>query len=417
MRLEEVTINHYKSIKDPVHLREFSNFHILVGPNNAGKTNILDAINLFFDETLEEERFLDKDADVQAVISVKGKKHTLSYKNGQLLKPNNLYLQESFIRIGDKINYSLIADSLKKFKEDYPQKYKKFSSTIESYFKEIEINEELFVFNIYADDKKRSSKRIGAGFKRLFVILFYLFHPRYKIILIDEPETHLHPSIIRKFLHILEESNLGKQIFFTTHHPSFVQAKYLPYIWRITRNQNRSTCVHGFYKKNINLNRFIQEINDDNSGMLFADKVLLVEGISDRIFMRNLLNKYYKKDKDIKVVYTSGKGSIGIYSVLCEIFDIPYAIMLDKDAINSSSLEKVKNFPKIGKNTSFSEKIKKLKEKEIFILERDLEQTYPLRYKNKESKPLAALYVSQKITEKDLEEECMRTIKEILETI
>jgi len=417
MKLKEVIIKHYKSIKEPVHLRDFSNFHILVGPNNAGKTNILDAINLFFDENLEEDRFFDRDASIELTVSLENKEHTLALKNGKLTESSNLNLKDSFVRIGERIDYPEVAGRLKEFKEKYPKEYEELSSTLKKYFNEMEISEELFVFNIYADKKKRSEKRIGDGFKRLFVILFYIFHPQYKIILIDEPEAHLHPSVIRRFLHVLKNKCHKKQVFFTTHHPSFVQANHLPNTWRVTRNENQSTCVHGFYGKNIDLNRFVQEINDDNSAMLFADKVLLVEGISDRIFMRELLNRFYEKDKDIKVVYTSGKGSVDIYATLCDIFDIPYAIMLDRDAINSSSLRKTRRFPKLNKRMSLRDKIEKLKENEIFILEKDLEHTYPREYKSKENKPLAALHVSQKITKEDLQGKKMRTIREILKTI
>ncbi len=417
MKIEEIVINHYKSIKAPIHLRDFSGFHILVGPNNAGKTNILDAIHLFFDSDLEKERFFDKDADIRITLADGDKKHTLVCKNGKISNHSEIDAKKHFIRINDNIDYSLVVEKLKMFKATYPEKYHAFSQVLEKYFKGIEINEDLFLHNIRADKKERSVKRMGEGFKRLFVILFYIFHPEYKIILIDEPEIHLHPSIIKKFLQVLEEGHLGNQVFFTTHHPSFVQAKYLPYIWRVTRNENASTALYGFSKQEIDLNRFVQEINDDNSGMLFASKVLLVEGISDAIFMREMINRFYTKETDIKVVYTSGKGSVDLYADLCEIFNIPYAIMLDSDALNSSSLQRVKKFPSFKRKSSLEEKIELLKEKEIFILEKDLEHAYPESYKNKETKPLAALFISQKITKEDLESERMKTIKEILERI
>ncbi len=417
MKIEEIIINHYKSIKEPIHLRDFSEFHILVGPNNAGKTNILDAINLFFETNLEKERFFDKDADIKITLKEDGKKHTLSYKNGEFHDYPKTNFQKQFIRINDRVDYFLVVENLKIFKRKYPEKYRAFSLILEKYFKGIEINESLFLHNVYDDKKNRSVKRMGEGFKRLFVILFYVFHPEYRIILIDEPEIHLHPSIIRKFLWILEESHLGNQVFFTTHHPSFVQAKYLPNIWRITRNERKSTALYGFSRQNLDLNRFVQEINDDNSGMLFASKVLLVEGVSDSIFMREMINRFYKKETDIKVVYTSGKGSVDLYADLCEIFNIPYAIMLDRDALNSSSLQKIKKLPSFKRGTSQKEKIELLKKQQIFILEKDLEHTYPTRYKNKETKPLAALLISQKISEEDLNSDKMKTIKEILENV
>jgi len=417
MHIEEIIINHYKSIKDPIYLRDLFGFHILVGPNNAGKTNILDAINLFFDKDLETERFFDRDTDIQITLNIEGKRHKIRY--GESEEKDSIFskAEKSFVRINDTIDYPLVAKRINIFKENHPHEYKMFSSTLEKYFKEVEITEELFLLNILADEKSRSMKRMGEGFKRLFVILFYLFHPQYRVILIDEPETHLHPSVIKRFLQILEKGSLKKQIFLTTHHPTFVQARYLPFIWRITRNKNKSTAVYGFNTKNIDLNRLVQEINDENSGILFADKVLLVEGVSDAIFMREMINKFYKNDKDIKVVYTSGKGSVDLYATICEVFNIPHSIMLDNDAINSSSLQKIKKFPKFNKKTSLQEKIKRLKEEEIFILENDLEQIYPVKYKKREKKPLTALYVSQQITKEDLNTEEMRIIKELLEAI
>ncbi len=421
MHLKEISINHYKSIKDPMHLRDFSRFQVLVGPNNAGKTNILDALHLFFDPHLEEERFTDEDADIDlTLVDENNKEYKLGCKGRKFHGLQEVDQEKYFIRIDGNVNHENVARMVKKFKKEHPMSYEKFTATLQNYFKEVEISEELFFLNVFADHKKRSIKRMGEGFKRLFVILFYIFHPQYKIILIDEPESHLHPSIIKKFLHILDTENHGNQVFLTTHHPSFIQAKHLPRTWRVARNERNNTSVYGFPEQNIDIQRFIQEINDDNSSMLFSDKVLLVEGVSDHIFMREMINKFYEKDKDIKVVYTSGKGSVDLYADLCEAYHIPYAIMLDRDAINSTSLSRVKKFPRLKKSVSFKEKLKILKENDIFILKKDLEGTYPKRYKEykkKETKPLAALFVSQKITKEDLDEENMRIIKEIIERI
>ncbi len=417
MQIEKIVINHYKSIKSPISLEDLSGFYVLVGPNNAGKTNVLDAIHLFFEKNLEKERFFDKDTDMEMIVKENGKNHKIVCREGKFAFPSEVSLGKHFVRINEKIDYRKVIRDLEILKSDHPGAYRAFSSVLEKNFKDIEMNEELFLLNVYADNKPRPVQRMGEGFKRLFVILFYIFHPEYKIILIDEPEVHLHPSVIRKFLYILEEKQNEKQVFLTTHHPTFVQANYLPYVWRVTRDTSGNTTLHTFRKKDVDLNRFVQEINDDNSGMLFSDKVLLVEGISDRIFMREIINRFYKKEKDIKVVYTSGKGSVDLYARLCETFNIPYAVMLDRDALNSASLQRIRKFPKFKRKTSLKEKIEKLKEKEIFILEKDLEHTYPEKFRNKETKPLAALFASKKISEKDLQEGGMKIIGEILKKI
>ncbi len=420
MKIKKIKINHYKSITDPVVINSFSNLHILVGPNNAGKTNVLDAINLFFDSEINKERFEDKNTNINLVLSSNKKEMSLNYKANCLLgdKEEISLAQKSFIRIQNTDSiYNLIPKELKDFKEKYPNDYNLFSLTLQKYFKDIEINEKLFILNIHSDNKERPIKRMGSGFKRLFVIFFYLFNPKYKIILIDEPELHLHPSIIKRFLLVLSEKKLNNQIFLTTHHPTFIQADYLENIWRVSRNKNNSTSVNVLSGPKINTKRFIQEINDDNSGIFFCDKVLLVEGVSDYIFMKEIMKKFYKKDKDIKVVYTGGKGTVDLYSDLCEQFKIPYTIMLDRDALDSPSLKRVKKYPYFKKGTTNKDKIEILKNKDIFILEKSLEQVYPFSYKIKTTKPLAAIHVSKQIKANDLNNKNMKTIKEILDKI
>lgn len=421
MRIKQLQVNRYKSIEDPILINNFSNLHILVGPNNAGKTNVLDAINIFFDQSLDKERFADRKASMKITIEKDGQEYALEYFGPPFNDQSEtiLKLKKHFVRIGDaSLIYGLIPQELKYFAQNYPKKYREFSLTLRDYFKDVEISEELFVLSVHAEEKKhRPLRRIGEGFKRLFVILFYFFHPEYNIILIDEPELHLHPSIIKKLLFILKEKDLQKQIFLTTHHPTFIQASCLQYVWRISKNKNESTVIHGLNSSNINVDRFVQEINDDNSSMLFSDKVLLVEGISDKIFMQEILDRFYQKEKDIKVVYTGGKGTVDLYAELCNIFNIPCAIMLDGDALYSPSLQKMKGINFIKKNISNKEKIKRLKDLEIFILERDLEYTFPKRYKRRETKPLNALFVSRRMTAQDLDGPRMRIIKEVLETI
>ncbi len=417
MKIKKISINRYKSITDPIVLENFSNLHILVGPNNAGKTNVLDAIHLFFDPLSDKERFSDKASEINLVLDLDEKDCHLKYKNDRIIG-NTKNISERFIRIGDSSSvYSLIPKKLKEFKENYPKEYSLFSLSLEKYFKDIEISEKLFVSSVRADHSERPIKRMGEGFKRLFVILFYVFHPQYDIILIDEPEAHLHPSIIKRFLFILSEKKLNNQIFLTTHHPTFIQADHLKHIWRVTRNENESTVVYGFPGSGASIDRLIQEINDDNSGMFFADKVLLVEGVSDYIFMREVIKKYYKKGKEIKVVYTGGKGSVDVYAELCDYFNIPCAVMMDRDALRSPSLQRIKKYPKASEKMNDKEIIKTLKKREVFILEKTLENLFPKKYRKKETKPLTSLYVSRKITEDDFKSKKMSAVKEILETI
>ncbi len=407
MKLKKIKIKNYKSIFNPIEIDQFSKFNILVGPNNAGKTNILDAIEFFFNP----EKPQLKKRDSEMILSLSGESKDLVVKEGKL-QSNPDYIN-SLVRIDKNPSFELIAtEKLPSFKSSHPKKYKKFSSALESNFQNIQISEELFRANVKTDHGKESLRRMGDGFKRLFVILFYLYHPTYEIILIDEPELHLHPSVIKKFLKILEKNNLQKQVVMTTHHPTLVQAKYLDKTWRVSRDADRSTSVYMFDEhSSLDVDRLVQEINDDNSAMLFADKVLLVEGVSDSILMRGLIDNFYPGKKDIKVIYSGGVGDIDLYEKVCDIFKIPYAVMIDGDMLD---MYWNKKFGK-DKNATDYKKRRLLEEKGIFVLNGDLEENYPKKYQKKDTKPLNALLASNKITEEDFSK--MKELKKVVKNL
>ncbi|MGD0765698.1 MAG: AAA family ATPase, partial [Dehalococcoidia bacterium] len=63
MRLvRSVQIEGFRSL-NRVKLEELSDFVALVGPNNSGKSNILRALNLFFNEEIDHDSYLDFDID------------------------------------------------------------------------------------------------------------------------------------------------------------------------------------------------------------------------------------------------------------------------------------------------------------------------------------------------------------------
>lgn len=408
MKLKKIRIKKYKSITEEVSISNFSKFNILVGPNNAGKTNVLDAFEVFFNS--ENPNLRRKEAEIELVVEENGSKKNHTYKGGI---PKEIEKSDKLIRVNHSTPLKRIAtEELSKFKKEYKKEYKNFSEVLENHFQDIQMSEDLFRSNVETETGKEPLKRMGDGFKRLFVILFYLYHPYYSIILIDEPELHLHPTVIKKFLKILN-SHEKTQVLMTTHHPTMVQAKFLDKTWRVARNKNKSTAIYKFNQKklDVEIDRFVQEINDDNSAMLFADKVLLVEGVSDSILMRGLIDKFHKKPEDIKVVYAGGVGDIDLYEKVCKVFNIPYRIMIDGDMLG---LYWKKKFGE-DKSASKGRKRKLLEERNVFILNGDLEENYPKKYQKKDTKPLNALLASNMITEEDFSE--MTELKRVIENI
>ncbi len=69
--------------------------------------------------------------------------------------------------------------------------------------------------------------RLGSGYEMIFSLL-YSFHlskqsGKQLIMLIDEPEIHLHPSLQERFVQVLLEFSKSAQILLTTHSPLFVK--------------------------------------------------------------------------------------------------------------------------------------------------------------------------------------------------
>ena len=406
MKFKKIEIKEYKSIREKIKINNFSDFSILVGPNNAGKTNVLDAFEIFFNSN--NSKLQRKQGKIDLTIEKNGKEKTYSYKGGA---PEEIEESDKLIRINHSIPLKEIATKkLSDFKNRYRNEYKNFSRTLESYFQDVRMSEELFKANVETESGKEPLNRMGDGFKRLFVILFYLHHPHYEIILIDEPELHLHPTVIKKFLKILSQKS-DTQVLMTTHHPALVQAKLLDKTWRVSRDENQSTSVYKFNNNfDIDIDRFVQEINDDNSAMLFADKVLLVEGVSDSILMRGLIDKFHKKSEDIKVVYAGGVGDIDLYEKVCRVFNIPYKIMIDGDMLD---LFWKKKFGETKKRKNKKRKL--LEEKSTFVLKGDLEDNYPKKYQKKDTKPLNALLASNMITTEDFSK--MTELKKVIDNL
>ncbi len=102
--------------------------------------------------------------------------------------------------------------------------------------------------------KKENQKQIpienlGTGYEMIFSLIysFYLSKQSGKqlIVLIDEPELHLHPKLQEDFVNILFEFSKTSQIFLTTHSPLLTkQVLYNPYVQvNVLKKENDSVTI------------------------------------------------------------------------------------------------------------------------------------------------------------------------------
>ncbi len=444
MRIAKLKINYYKSIKKPILLTGLP-ISILIGQNNCGKSNILYAIDYAFNKKDTSEALDYPKADIeialnfskeeqkqfnlplsQGLLQLKNKQRQLIFGNKVLPYQGKLanYLAKTVKHLTSNDFHNL--DQIKKDWQSlrkYPESLAEFQQNLAKHFPKIVTGKNALDINyettgLQEADRKVTLDRLGSGFRRVFTILLYIFHPEYQLVIIDEPETHLHPILIKKLLWAMQNSS-GAQIFFTTHSPLFIKAITLPQVIRVVKSE-KSTEAFGLSltKRHYFGQRLIQELDADNLEMFFADTVVLVEGVSDRILLRGLIDRYYGGDQEIKVVQTHGKGNMMLFIELLKIFNIRFLIVMDRDAVGWQ-LNNILNYLKIRpKSNNADQLIEELKLNHIFVLPNGaIEAHYPRKYQRDKHKPHNAIVASSAITDREFSSSLMQPLREIINSL
>ena len=176
---------------------------------------------------------------------------------------------------------------------------------------------------------------LSSGQKGLihFIFSLYGYDMKNGIMIIDEPELHLHPQIQKKYLDIIDDvkDELYTQFILATHSPIFVNSKTIDGVKRFYLDSNNSTKVVSpkISDKERDLVRILSYTN--SSKIFFARRVVLVEGDSDEYFFRFYFDKYKEQNKgietDIDFLYIGGKDHYPYWKkFLTEYQIVPYFI-------------------------------------------------------------------------------------------
>jgi predicted ATP-dependent endonuclease of OLD family len=143
----------------------------------------------------------------------------------------------------------------------------------------------------------------------------------FSILSIEEPEAHLHPAMQYKFLKFLDQNrtqNKVRQIFVSTHSTHITSAVQLDDI--ICLHNEQGETIVGYPGKVFqdndpkNSKKYVQRFLDaTKSDMLFAQKVILVEGLAEQLLIPTLVKyinterkeKFEQENPDKKDAYKS----------------------------------------------------------------------------------------------------------------
>lgn len=178
-------------------------------------------------------------------------------------------------------------------------------------------------WEIVLEDDNRNQypiSKLGSGLKTILLVLLNLIaiphdnKDKNMVFAFEELENNLHPALEKRlYSYIFKYANdHGYMVFLTTHSPIAIDLF------------SREKSVH-FYKTEKNSNGYqivpissfdesievIDELGIKASDLLQANGIIWVEGPSDRIYIKNWLNKLYpdrfEEGKDYQFVYYGGR--------------------------------------------------------------------------------------------------------------
>lgn len=454
-------VSNFRSFKERKNSTEFSNLNlinVLTGENNTGKTNVLRALNLFFNPELYDPEIdrnyinkltggasshpilyislLDTESnnviDIQLKFSMQNKEIIYTYavknivgnipeaiglsknsssKNIMTFVKNNfkvVYLGAADDLITDQANKVLtdmilsyykkqnkeIRKSITSFEDSYKTLIsdlrdnlqtlsngmkQEFQNLPQSFYPELEITKEKTITDFLIDNFQLKINDVysqklqvkGAGVQRSSIILMnlflvnYLYNNENTIILIDEPEAFLYPTLVKSLKKIFQNvvsTNASMQMFITTHSQEFISEtnnNYYAFYNLDQKIEHRSyqrskseedivkySSIYAYnsrVKNEVLLKYGLLDSVDD------SENIIVVEGISDKNYLLSILPEKYRPQirtgSDYKEWNYIGNGANGILPILHylnSVSDIKRNIFVLLDGDNEGETAKKK---------------------------------------------------------------------------
>ena len=190
----------------------------------------------------------------------------------------------------------------------------------------IDENNKLNLFFSRLDNERWiDAEDCGLGLQDLLIILYFALEPNYKVILLEEPENHIHPEMQRRLVRFLHEET-DKQYFISTHSNIFLNRTYADRVF-FAKFEYDEIKVSDATRQT----EFLNDMGFSVSDNLVSDLIILVEGPKDTPIIEEYLKKF-GLDKTYNVK-TWGLGGDIMAQLDMSVFSERYNViaLIDRD--------------------------------------------------------------------------------------
>lgn len=286
--------------------------------------------------------------DIHRTVRAKGKNE----KNRQLLP-----------------DCSNLADVLSNLQAD-PTKFKEYKDTFKSIFpniKDISIDNDAGIpeIRVWLPQSERldltiSLDECGTGIGQVMAMLYVIIQSdEPKVIIIDEPNSFLHPSASRKLMEIIKQYDQHQYII-STHSPELITSAEADKILLLTLNEEGQTQINRIDKDaKKDMQKVLLEVGSKLSDVFGYEQVLWVEGPTEEICFKLIVEERLNKataTKPILKVNDTGsfekkhiEATVALYERLVNgnaLIPPALAFIFDKENRSEKELEDLKRLGK-----------------------------------------------------------------------